>query len=121
MKYRFQEMNSFEERSTESMKILAEYPDRIPIIVEPAPRSTIKKIDRSKFLVPREFTVSQFICLLRKRMSVSEFEALFLSVDKILPPLNHTLDSIYSKFKNKDGFLYMSYSGEDVYGWTRKF
>ena len=36
------------------------YDDRIPVIVEKAPRADIAEIDKKKYLVPGDLTVAQF-------------------------------------------------------------
>lgn len=38
-----------------------EYPDRCPVIVEPANNSRLPKLDPKKFLVPNDLTVRYFL------------------------------------------------------------
>ena len=51
---------TFEKRSAEARRILAKYPDRIPVICEKAPRSDLPDIDKKKFLVPDTMLCGQF-------------------------------------------------------------
>lgn len=67
MKWQFKEENSLEKRRADGDKILKKYPDRVPVIVEKAPKSRLKDLDKSKYLVPRELTLGQFYFLIRKR------------------------------------------------------
>ena len=47
-----------EKRKAEAEKIRRKYDDRIPVIVERAPGSTIADIDKKKYLVPGDLTGS---------------------------------------------------------------
>ena len=119
MVYSFKKKFSFDQRKTESDKILGKYPEKIPIIVEKLKGSSIDDINKHKFLVPQDMTVGQFIYILRKRIELSETEALYIFVDKTLPMTSQTLSKIYNDYKKKeefDGFLYISYCNENTFG-----
>ncbi|CAH1779708.1 unnamed protein product, partial [Owenia fusiformis] len=115
MKWSFREEHSFESRYYESATIMSKYPDRIPVIVEKAPRSTIQDIDKRKFLVPRDLTVAQFMYIIRKRIQLPPENPMFLFVNKVLPTTSATIGSIYEEHKYLDGFLYVAYSGENTF------
>ena len=34
---------------------------------------------------------------------------------------NSKLSEVYEKFKDQDGFLYILYTGENVFGWMPKY
>jgi GABA(A) receptor-associated protein len=36
--------------------------------------------------------------------------------DNILPPTSATMVTLYRDYKDEDGFLYMSYCGENTFG-----
>jgi GABA(A) receptor-associated protein len=69
-------------------------------------------------LVPYDITVGQFIYVIRKRIRLPASSALFLFVgeDAILLPINLEMLDVYHRYKNKDGFLYILYSKENVFG-----
>lgn len=115
-KFEFQKKHSFEDRIAESKKIRDKYPDRVPVIVEPAQQSTLNKIDKTKFLVPEDLTVGKFLTVIRKRIQLSSEQALFIFVDNILPCTSQNLGSIYHKHKSKDNFLYLLYTDENTFG-----
>ena len=71
MKWQYKEENPFDKRRSEGEKIRAKYSDRIPVIVEKAPKSRLRDVDKKKYLVPSELTLGQFYFLIRKRL-VSE-------------------------------------------------
>ena len=61
MEFRFkQENRDVEQRRQNCEKIRKQFPDKIPIICEKDPKSKIRDIDKTKYLVPNDLTVSQF-------------------------------------------------------------
>tara|TARA_B000000557_G_C20807429_1_gene458371 strand:+ start:1095 stop:1430 length:336 start_codon:yes stop_codon:yes gene_type:complete len=104
-------------RRHESSRILAKYPDRVPIICEKNESDkNIPNIDKSKYLVPRDLTLGQFVYVIRKRIKLSPEKAIFIFINNMLLPTSALLSDIYEKHKNEDGFLYVSYSGENTFG-----
>ncbi|XP_074654417.1 gamma-aminobutyric acid receptor-associated protein-like 2 isoform X3 [Tubulanus polymorphus] len=116
MKWAFKEEHSLDERTQEATKIRNKYPDRIPVIVEKAPKSSIKDIDKTQFLVPSDLTVAQFMYIIRKRIELPPEKAMFLFVDKVLPTTSSTMGAIYEEHRDEDSFLYIAYSGENIFG-----
>jgi len=116
MKFRFREENNLEQRKSEAEKIRNKYPDRIPVVVERVPNSQIPEIDKRKFLVPNDISVAQFMWIIRKRIQLPSEKAIFLFVNKTIPQSSSTMGQIYTNFKDEDGFLYISYSGENTFG-----
>ena len=116
--HEFQKKFTFEERVKESNKIRTKYPDRVPIILERSTscRSSIPDIDKHKFLVPRDITVGQFLFVIRKRIKLDSKAALFIFIDNKIPSTSSLIGSIYDTDKNKDLFLYVTYSGENTFG-----
>lgn len=56
----------------------------------------------------------QFVYVIRKRIKLEPEKAIFIYVDEVLPPTAALMSSIYEEFKDEDGFLYVTYSGENV-------
>lgn len=102
-------------------KILQTYPDRFPVIVERATHAAkhTPNIAKEKFLVPIDFKAAEFLRELRNQIpKLKSHEALFMFVGKnnALLPTNLHMADIYARFKDEDGFLYVSYSLENVFG-----
>ena len=115
--HEFKLLYSFERRKRESDKIFQEYPNTLPVILGKSDRSTITDINKHKFLVPKEMTIGQFIFSLRKMIDMNPADGLFLFINNsVLPQTSSTFDEIYKKYKDRDGFLYIIYSGESVFG-----
>ena len=112
----FKQNNDFHTRITESSRISKKHPDRIPVIIEPADKCTLDPIDKYKYLVPKSVSVGQFMYVVRSRLTLKPEEAIFLFVNNILPPSSAYMNAIYEEHCDPDGFLYMTYSGENVFG-----
>ena len=113
---RFIEKFTFDKRLSESSRIMKKYPKRIPVIVEKQINSSVNEIDKKKYLVPQELTISQFIYVIRKRIKLSDEQALFIFINNIIPSSQKLIKEIYQTEKNKDGFLYVEYTSENTFG-----
>ncbi|RVW50546.1 Autophagy-related protein 8f [Vitis vinifera] len=69
------------------------------------------------YLVPADLTVGQFVYVIRKRIKLSAEKAIFIFVDNVLPPTGAIMSGIYDEKKDADGFLYVTYSGENTFGY----
>ena len=122
MNFNYKSVKTKEERIEEFNKISKNNPDKIPIICEKASKSKIKKIDKTKYLVSGDLTVAQFTSLIRKKLNLEQEKALFLLV-KARNALtgNDTMSDVYRKYKDEeDGFLYIVYASELVWGDNKK-
>ena len=117
MNFKFKKDKTFEERRAEYERVTMEHPKKLPIICEKAPNSKINNIDKTKYLVDASLSLPQFIALIKKKLNIDEKDALFLAANgKRTLPINETLGNIYQKYKDKDGFLYIAYAAEQVWG-----
>eukprot|EP00632_Arachnochrysis_sp_CCMP2950_P016466 CAMPEP_0185700906 /NCGR_PEP_ID=MMETSP1164-20130828/7993_1 /TAXON_ID=1104430 /ORGANISM="Chrysoreinhardia sp, Strain CCMP2950" /LENGTH=119 /DNA_ID=CAMNT_0028367865 /DNA_START=69 /DNA_END=428 /DNA_ORIENTATION=- len=112
----FKQEHPLDRRKSEAERIRAKYPDRIPVICEKADRSDIPDIDKKKYLVPADLTVGQFIYVIRKRIKLPPERAIFIFVDNVIPPTAALMSTVYEVQKDEDGFLYITYSGENTFG-----
>ena len=106
----------FDRTLEETTKIRKKYPERVPIYVKKATGCEFIDIDKNKFLVPIDLTLGTFITVIRKRIKLAPEKALFIFINNVLPPLTSLMVNIYDEMKNKDGFLYIYYNGESVFG-----
>lgn len=117
MQSKFQKDHAFEVRSTESAKILVKYPDRIPLIVEKIPGNNIlPQISKSKFLVPSDITITQFMFIIRKYLKLEPSVSIYLFCDGVIPNAGESINNVYIQHKDSDGFLYLFYTGENTFG-----
>ncbi len=67
--------------------------------------------------MPKDLTAHQFSYIVRKRLKLPKDQSLWLFVNGKQAIKGDTLMSqVYEKMKDPDGFLYIVYSGENVYG-----
>ena len=112
----FKNVNSFEDRLSESEKIMNKYPSRLPIIVQKGHSCILNDISKKKYLVPKDLNMSQFIYIIRKRVNLDKSQSIFLMVGNQLCPSNIPISSVYEDNKDKDGFLYITYTSENTFG-----
>tara|TARA_B110000914_G_C15265386_1_gene355062 strand:+ start:314 stop:664 length:351 start_codon:yes stop_codon:yes gene_type:complete len=116
MDYKFKKKYTLDKRLQDSEHVLNKYPDRIPIIVERYKHSTMKDIDKSKYLVPKDMTIGQFIYVIRKRVRLSPEQTLFITINGILPAVGKLISCLYNECKDEDGFMYIVYTNENTFG-----
>ncbi len=68
-------------------------------------------------MVPKDLTAHQFSYIVRKRLKLAKEQSLWLFVNGKHAIKGDTLmTQVFEKMKDPDGFLYITYSGENVYG-----
>lgn len=112
----FQSKHDLETRKLESERIKNKYTNKLPVIIEKHKSSKMVEIEKNKFLVPEELTIAQLLVIVRKRLKLDPSEAIYLLTDNVLPPTTQTISSLYSQHKDEDGFLYLKYCSENVFG-----
>ena len=115
----FKNIHNIEERTSESQRIMSKYPDKIPFICQRSQKSfhDTPCIDKTKYLVPKDLTMGQFLYVIRKRLKLPSEKALFIFVDSFIPSSSQIATDIYNRHKDPDGFLYLYYSCENTFGY----
>ena len=111
----FIERFTYEERLRESRQIMIKYPSSAPLIVEPKDEKTLR-IYKNKFIVPWDLTYGQFLYIIRKRLKINPNESIFMFCNGTLPSSQDTIQSVYQRHGNNDGFLYLLYAFENTFG-----
>lgn len=121
---KFRETKSFNQRCDLSRDLLAQFPHSIPVIVERA-RDEIRLpiIDKKQYLVPHDMPFSKFFFVIRHRLGVTDKNSglsnlgiwIYSGKHPITSP-SATMSEIYSHYRDNDGFLYLQYRGENVFG-----
>ena len=113
----FMQAHPFNKRKAEADRILKKYPDRVPIIIEKSNRCGIMPdIKNHKYLVPLDLTLGQFSYTIRKAIELKKDQAMFLFTNNKILPVATLISVAYEQEKNKDGFLYVEYDGENCFG-----
>ncbi|XP_044261395.1 microtubule-associated proteins 1A/1B light chain 3C-like [Tribolium madens] len=110
--------SSGEVRSEEVLALRIKFPTKVPIIIKRyAKEMNLPHLDKCKFLVPQEITVSQFQTIIRNRLQLGPNHALYLLVNnRSMVSLSLTLAEVYSEHAGPDGFLYITYASQEVFG-----
>jgi GABA(A) receptor-associated protein len=105
------------QRYANSVKIKNKYRNKIPIIIDRFSK-TDPEIKMHKYLLDNQLLFSDLMTLLRKSLSISPYQSLFLFHYKSNTVINmgENINSIYDKYKDRDGFLYIVYSLENTFG-----
>ena len=100
-----------------SKKLLDKYPDKCPVII----KTTL--LTQTKYLVPKDITVSMLQAIIRKRLKDSDSQkAIFIFFLKpggepVLHNATTTIGAIFQEFRNgQDGFLYATIEQENTFG-----
>ncbi|XP_053565159.1 microtubule-associated proteins 1A/1B light chain 3C [Bombina bombina] len=114
----FKQRKSLATRKEDVLRIKAKFPTKIPVIVERYSREKyLPLLDKTKFLVPQDLSMTQFINIIRNRMNLSATQAFYLLVDnRNLPSMSITISELYRDHKDEDGFLYMTYASQEMFG-----
>ncbi|KAJ8405157.1 hypothetical protein AAFF_G00321480 [Aldrovandia affinis] len=105
-------------RKHEVCSIRSKFPNKLPVIVERYIREKhLPLLDKTKFLVPFELTMGQFLALLRSKIDLDATQALYLLVsDRSMSCMAASMGEVYSQYRDPDGFLYMTYASQDMFG-----
>lgn len=114
---KFKTEMSFDKRLETSGKLLNNYPDRVPVIVSQHSK-TDPTLYKNKFLVPFDIPGKKFLYEVRKHIRIGPEQAIFLYYDNRLLEPNALLGTIYKRYKDPDGFLYITYTTENTFGST---
>ena len=118
-------MNSANEEKNiaESQRILAKYPNKVPIIVEYKSAIFKNKEVKKKFLCPRDINLSHLLYIIRKHHDnfLKPSEALFCFIENTLGNNTQLIGEIYDRYieKKKDSknkYLYVTIQTENTFG-----
>jgi GABA(A) receptor-associated protein len=99
-----------------SDKLLRTYPDKIPVIVDRATKDT-PAIAKHKYLIDSCNELVYLIMTIRKQMLVPKDDALFFFTENhSAVPMTVLMGTLYTSYRNADGFLYIFYTRENAFG-----
>merc|ERR1712212_1382946 len=78
----FKQRKSLATRKQEVSGIRSKFPNKIPVIIERYQREKyLPPLDKTKFLVPQELTMTQFVTIIRNRMDLKQSQAFYLLIN----------------------------------------
>ncbi|CAB4306223.1 unnamed protein product [Prunus armeniaca] len=93
-------------------------PDWVPVAVEKDARSDIAEIDVKKYLVPKKALLGDFIAYVRMWIFLKKKKPIFVFFKNTVPPTGASMGAIDEENKDDDGFLRMTYSGNDTFSYS---
>ncbi|KAK9874229.1 hypothetical protein WA026_002581 [Henosepilachna vigintioctopunctata] len=113
--------NDAKKREIEKEEILAirtRFPTKVPVIVRKFPKEkNLPELDKTKYLVPQEISMSQFQTIIRNRMHLLPTQAIYLLInEKSILSLSLTMAEVYKEYALPDGYLYVTYASQDTFG-----
>jgi GABA(A) receptor-associated protein len=110
-------LHTFEQRLRDSSQIILKYPYRIPVICEKhCENINLTHLPKKKFLIPFDFTIAQFLFIIRKFIYIHPNEAIFICIGNVIPPSTTLFNNLYHHYKDTDGYLYLTYTTENTFG-----
>ena len=102
------------------------YPNHIPVIINVDSR--IISIDKKKFIVPKNITLQDFVCIVEKRLkNIQDNDSLVISVNLngLVVALNNkniTMSECYEKYRNEElDLLVLNVSRYTTFKWLKSF
>ena len=94
--------------------IRQKYPERFPVAVENYERDI--EFKRRKFLVTRKTTVGELFAAVRRQVEgIKPHEALFASIDFVIPPTSALVHQLWDRHR-VDDCLYVHVVRENTFG-----
>jgi hypothetical protein len=106
--------NHIDREKIENM--LVKYPDKIPVVLKVSDQKI--KLSQKKFLIPNDLSVAQFMFTIRKRMTLSPTDAIFIYFnDKDMANQSEIIQAVYERCRNPiDKILYVTIATENTFG-----
>ena len=104
---------------------VVKFPTKVAIIVERGSNAdpSLAPLANPKFLMPKAFSVGEVLSVVRSKLNMSKEKGLVLmeSKGKYILKASHNIGDVYEQYKDEDGFLYLLYAQENIYGWKENY
>ena len=89
---------------------------RVPVVLNKG-NGAIIELEKGRFLVNKDTTIGQFMCMLRQKNKISPTEALFVFCNNVLPPTGSSMLELWNDHHDdEDDILYLTISKENTFG-----
>lgn len=121
----FEKEHDLKIRKKESSRIMGKHDRYFPVIAECLPGDKNMKYatqdnpNKKRFLVSGDLALSQFQMVLRQRLCLAQTDAIIIFCkNKTIPLTSETINTLYNDYVADDGFLYLFYGTEAVFGYN---
>ena len=114
----YKEHYSFKYRLDEATRMLAKYPENILIILQRAKgcNQNCPIIQKNKYMIKNDTSFIQFMMIVRNNLKLPDNIGLFFYCGNIIPSPSNLIVQLYKEYKDADGYLYIYYNTENVFG-----
>jgi len=113
MSSKLNEKKDTDKYAKRSTIIQNKYPGFVPIIANGMNGLVLSK---NKFLVHKDAPVTRLLVAIRSKTNLTPEEALYLSCCNHIPKQSDLMSVLYSKYSDKDGFMYIKVYREETFG-----
>lgn len=115
---RFKKEYTFEQRKDDTDKVMQKYKNRVPVYLYKGKfNRTMEEYEKKKFLVSEDMKFYVFTDTIRNTYKIDKNQSIYYMInDKVMIEMTSTLGMLYRRYKDDDGYLYLSYYGENVFG-----
>ena len=115
MSTKFTEL-TLEQRQEKVKRMIADNPNRIPIILQMDSSLKSEKLLKKRFLIPGNYKINNFLQTLKKDQNFKSDRALYFFTGATLIKQDKTFNDLYIKYKDEDGILYMRCTDVPTFG-----
>ncbi len=114
------ELTDIKDRKNKSSVLLLKHKECVPVILEKSKtEKLLPQMEKFKYIIPRTNTIAHVLKILRDKLNINETVSIYIvcgTKNKFLLSGSQSIDYIYNTYKNEDGFLYLEYCSENVFG-----
>jgi hypothetical protein len=108
--FEFKLRYTFDKRKDESTELISKFPNNKPVIIEKLDLTPIKDIIDHKYLLNKNITIAQLLVIIRQKLNAKPDKKVYLYLaNEMAPATKDTIEALYEKYSDKDGFLYLTY------------
>lgn len=129
----YRKTTTFAKRYNLSDRMKQRYPRKVPILAYPLNEPNDRIVNNTRFIVERDDIIAKFLRLLKEQVKSNidpdAYSSIFLFIerhfidsegkshyDMIVPLHSFTIGDVYQKYSHPDGFLYVYYGKENIFG-----